>query len=180
LQCVAVCCNTLQHTATHCNTLQHTATHCNTLHWLPQPTLAAMWLRWFAVPPERASIFEYLSLHPSSQSLIELWEDGVLKKYLWDVCGFPLVRGYVTVSQCGSAVGNWRWLALSMYIFQLFKCNNLSFESTRLENRKVPQANSKLFARSKNWQWKRWWNGNNPRTAPNNSMRKSACGRMVK
>jgi len=26
---VAVCCNTLQHTATHCNTPQHTATHCN-------------------------------------------------------------------------------------------------------------------------------------------------------
>jgi len=35
---------------------------------LPQPTLAAMWLRWFAVPPERASVFDYLSLHPSSQS----------------------------------------------------------------------------------------------------------------
>ena len=28
----AVCCNTLQHTATHCNTLQHTTTYCNTLH----------------------------------------------------------------------------------------------------------------------------------------------------
>jgi len=27
----ALCCNTLQHTATHCNTLQRTATHCNTL-----------------------------------------------------------------------------------------------------------------------------------------------------
>ena len=29
MHCTAICCNTLQHTATHCNTLQHTAAHWN-------------------------------------------------------------------------------------------------------------------------------------------------------
>ena len=53
LECVAVCCNTRQHTTTHCSTLQHrpcpyrtrakscqlqhTATHCNTLQHRPRP-----------------------------------------------------------------------------------------------------------------------------------------------
>jgi len=31
VQCNAIHCNTLRHTATRCNTLQHTATHCNTV-----------------------------------------------------------------------------------------------------------------------------------------------------
>ena len=43
---IAVCSNTLQHTATHCNTLQHTATHCNTVKCLAATALCC--LHWHA------------------------------------------------------------------------------------------------------------------------------------
>ena len=88
---------------------------------------------------------------------------------------------WVAVWQCYWTL-EMKWLfqliANNTCLSQLLDSNSLRFQSTRLERRKVP--NSKLFAVSKkNWQWKRWSNDDNFRTAPDSSMRRSACSSVV-
>jgi len=62
-------------------------------------------------------------------------------------------------------------------IFVSVNCfNNLIFESTRLEHGKV--TNSKLFVEAKT-DSENIDNGDNLRTLPNSSMRRSACGGMM-